>query len=146
PCRAARAIDLGFASILCIRITYLGELRYELYIPAEQATHVYDRIVEAGREFGLVHTGLKALSSLRMEKGYRDYGHDIDNTDVPYECGLGFALDLKKSGGFIGKEAVLAHKAKGPLTRRLVQVLVKDPEPLMFHAEVVRRDGAPVGY
>jgi 4-methylaminobutanoate oxidase (formaldehyde-forming) len=81
-----------------------------------------------------------------MEKGYRDYGHDIDNTDVPYEVGLGFALDLKKPGGFIGKEAVLAHKAAGPLNRRLVQVLVKDPEPLMFHAEIVRRDGVAVGY
>ncbi len=146
PFRTAREIDMGFARVLCIRITYVGELGYELYIPAEQATHVYDRIVEAGHEFGLVHAGLKALSSLRMEKGYRDYGHDIDNTDVPYEAGLGFALDLKKPGGFIGKEAVLAQKAKGPLTRRLVQVLVKDPEPLMFHAEVVRRDGVPVGY
>ena len=81
-----------------------------------------------------------------MEKGYRDYGHDIDNTDVPYEVGLGFALDLKKPGGFIGKEAVLAQQAAGPLQRRLVQVLVKDPEPLMFHAEVVRRDGVAVGY
>jgi len=146
PFRTAREIDLGFARVLCIRITYVGELGYELYIPAEQATHVYDRIVEAGREFGLAHAGLKALASLRMEKGYRDYGHDIDNTDVPYEVGLGFALDLKKPGGFIGKEAVLAQRAKGPLTRRLVQVLVKDPEPLMFHAEVVRRDGVPVGY
>ena len=146
PFRTAREIDMGFARVLCIRITYVGELGYELYIPAEQATHVYDHLVEAGREFGLVHAGLKALSSLRMEKGYRDYGHDIDNTDVPYEAGLGFALDLKKPGGFIGKEAVLAQKAKGPLTRRLVQVLVKDPEPLMFHAEVVRRDGVPVGY
>jgi glycine cleavage system aminomethyltransferase T/glycine/D-amino acid oxidase-like deaminating enzyme len=146
PFRTAREIDIGFARALCIRITYLGELGYELYVPAEQATHVYDRIVEAGREFGLVHAGLKALGSLRMEKGYRDYGHDIDNTDVPYEVGLGFALDLGKPGGFIGKEAVLAQKAKGPLTRRLVQVLLKDPEPLMFHAEVVRRDGVPVGY
>jgi glycine cleavage system aminomethyltransferase T/glycine/D-amino acid oxidase-like deaminating enzyme len=146
PFRSAREIDIGFARVLCIRITYLGELGYELYIPAEQALHVYDRLIEAGREFGLVHAGLKALSSLRMEKGYRDYGHDIDNTDVPYETGLGFALDLKKPGGFIGKEAVLARKAKRPLTRRLVQVLVKDPEPLMFHAEVVRRDGVPVGY
>src|SRR6202030_1618182 len=102
--------------------------------------------VAAGREFPLEHAGLKALASLRMEKGYRDYGHDIDNTDVPYEVGLGFALDLNKAGGFIGKEAVLANKAKGPLTRRLVQVLVKDPEPLMYHAEVVRRGGVPVGY
>jgi 4-methylaminobutanoate oxidase (formaldehyde-forming) len=146
PFRAAREIDVGFARVLCIRITYVGELGYELYIPAEQAAHVYDRIVAAGEEFGLAHAGLKALGSLRMEKGYRDYGHDIDNTDGPYEVGLGFALDLKKPHGFIGKEAVLAHKARGPLTRRLVQVLVKDPQPLMFHAEVLHRDGVPVGY
>ena len=146
PFRTAREIDIGCARALCIRITYLGELGYELYIPTEQATHVYDRIVAAGSEIGLVHAGLKALSSLRMEKGYRDYGHDIDNTDVPHEVGLGFALDLKKPDGFIGKEAVLARKAQGPAKRRLVQVLVKDPEPLMFHAEVVHRDGVPVGY
>jgi glycine cleavage system aminomethyltransferase T/glycine/D-amino acid oxidase-like deaminating enzyme len=146
PYRAAREIDLGFARALCIRITYLGELGYELYVPAEQATHVYDRLIAAGRAFGLVHAGLKALSSLRMEKGYRDYGHDIDNTDDPYEAGLGFAVDLKKPGGFIGQQALLAKRASGPLQRRLVQVLVKDPEPLMFHAEVVRRDGVPVGY
>jgi 4-methylaminobutanoate oxidase (formaldehyde-forming) len=146
PFRTAREIDLGFARVLCIRITYLGELGYELYIPAEQAVHVYDRIIPAGEEFGLTHAGLKALASLRMEKGYRDYGHDIDNTDGPYEVGLGFALDLKKPEGFIGKEAVLAQKARGPLTRRLVQVLVKDPQPLMFHAELVHREGVPVGY
>jgi len=146
PFRTAREIDVGFARVLCIRITYVGELGYELYIPAEQAMHVYERVIAAGAEFGFTHAGLKALGSLRMEKGYRDYGHDIDNTDGPYEVGLGFALDLKKPEGFIGKEAVLAHKARGPLTRRLAQVLVKDPEPLMFHAEVVRRDGVPVGY
>jgi 4-methylaminobutanoate oxidase (formaldehyde-forming) len=146
PFRAAREIDIGFARVLCVRITYLGELGYELYIPAEQAVHVYDRVAAAGQEFGLVHAGLKALGSLRMEKGYRDYGHDIDNTDEPYEVGLGFAVDLEKPGGFIGKEALLARKAKGPLQRRLVQVLLKDPAPLMFHAEVVRRNGVPVGY
>ncbi|SCG36734.1 GcvT family protein [Micromonospora inositola] len=146
PFRTAREIDLGFARVLCIRITYLGELGYELYIPAEQAVHVYDRLVEAGRAVGLRHAGLKALSSLRMEKGYRDYGHDIDNTDSVLEAGLGFAVALDKPGGFIGREAVLAKKAEGPLTRRLVQVLVTDPEPLMFHAEVVRRNGTPVGY
>ena len=81
-----------------------------------------------------------------MEKGYRDYGHDIDNTDSVLEAGLGFAVDLKKPGGFIGRDAVLARKAAGPLTRRLVQVLVTDPEPLLFHAEIVHRDGRPVGY
>ncbi|MBK8938731.1 MAG: GcvT family protein [Polyangiaceae bacterium] len=146
PFRAAREIAIGYARALCVRITYLGELGYELYIPSEQAVHVYDRIVAAGRSVGLRHAGLKALASLRMEKGYRDYGHDIDNTDSVLEAGLGFAVDLKKPGGFIGKEAVLAKKAEGPLKKRLVQVLVKDPEPMMFHAEVVRRNGAPLGY
>jgi 4-methylaminobutanoate oxidase (formaldehyde-forming) len=129
-----------------VRITYLGELGYELHVPTEQATHVYDRLVAAGEKFGLVHAGLKALASCRMEKGYRDYGHDIDNTDSVLDAGLGFAVDLKKPGGFLGKEAVVAKKAKGPLTRKLLQVLVKDPEPMMFHAEIVRRDGKPAGY
>jgi 4-methylaminobutanoate oxidase (formaldehyde-forming) len=146
PFRGAREIDIGFARVLCIRITYLGELGYELYIPAEQATHVYDRLVEAGREVDLRHAGLKALASLRMEKGYRDYGHDIDNTDSVLEAGLGFAVDLDKPGGFLGRDAVLAKKAQGPLTRRIVQILVQDPEPLMFHAEVVRRNDVPIGY
>jgi glycine cleavage system aminomethyltransferase T/glycine/D-amino acid oxidase-like deaminating enzyme len=146
PYRAAREIDIGFARALCIRITYLGELGYELYVPAEQALHVYERLVEAGRDVGLRHAGLKALASLRMEKGYRDFGHDIDNTDSVLEAGLGFAVDLDKPGGFIGRDAVLAKKAEGPLTRRLLQVLVSDPEPLMFHAEVVRRNDKAVGY
>jgi 4-methylaminobutanoate oxidase (formaldehyde-forming) len=146
PFRCAQEINIGYARVLCIRITYLGELGYELYIPAEQSIHVYDRIVEAGKIFDLRHAGLKALASLRMEKGYRDYGHDIDNTDDPYEVGLGFAVDLKKPGGFIGKEAVLKKKAEGPMTRRLAQILVKNPEPLLYHAEVVIRNGVPVGY
>jgi len=146
PFRCAREIDIGFARALCIRITYLGELGYELYIPTEQAVHAYERVVQAGEKLGLRHAGLKALASLRMEKGYRDYGHDIDNTDSVLEAGLGFAVDLKKPGGFIGKEAVLAKKAAGPLKKRLVQMLVKDPEPLMFHAEPVRRNGKMVGY
>ncbi|HEY5032289.1 MAG TPA: FAD-dependent oxidoreductase, partial [Actinomycetes bacterium] len=146
PFRTAREIDLGFARALCVRITYLGELGYELYVPTEQATHVYDRVVAAGAAYGLQHAGLKALASLRMEKGYRDYGHDIDNTDSVLEAGLGFAVDLDKPGGFVGKDAVLAKKAAGPLTRRLVQVLVGDPDPMLFHAEVVHRDGQPVGY
>src|SRR5262245_5254723 len=145
PVRAAREIDIGFARALCIRITYVGELGYELYIPAEQARHVYDRLVAAGAPFGLRHAGLKALASLRLEKGYRDYGHDIDNTDNAFETGLGFFVDLNKPD-FIGRDAALKQKAAGPLTRRLAQVLVKDPEPLLFHAEVVRRNGKPIGY
>ncbi|HEY4181261.1 MAG TPA: FAD-dependent oxidoreductase [Kofleriaceae bacterium] len=146
PFRAARDIDIGFAKVLCIRITYLGELGYELYIPAEQTLHVYEKLVEAGASVGLVHAGLKTLASCRMEKGYRDYGHDIDNTDSVLEAGLGFAVDLKKPNGFLGKDAVVAEKAAGPLKQRLVQIFVKDPTALLFHAEIVLRDGVPVGY
>ena len=94
--------------------------------------------------------GLKALASLRMEKAYRDFGHDIDNTDCPLEAGLGFALALDKPGSFIGREAVLCRKeanaAAGGMARRIVQVRVLDPEPLLYHAEIVLRDGQPVGY
>ncbi|MCX4244105.1 GcvT family protein [Paraliomyxa miuraensis] len=146
PFRAARELDIGFARLLCVRITYLGELGYELYIPTEQAVHVYERVVAAGEALGLRHAGLKALASLRMEKGYRDYGHDIDNTDSPLEAGLGFAVALDKPGGFIGRDAVAASKARGPLRKRLLQVLLLEPEPMMFHAEIVHRDGKPAGY
>lgn len=146
PFRTAREIDIGFGRALCVRITYLGELGYELYVPAEQALHVYERVLAVGGALGLRHAGLRALASLRMEKGYRDYGHDIDNTDSVLEAGLGFAVALDKPGGFLGRDAVRAEQAAGRPQRRLVQVLVKDPEPLLFHAEIVRRDGRAVGY
>jgi heterotetrameric sarcosine oxidase gamma subunit len=146
PFRSACEIDLAFARVLCVRITYLGELGYELYVPAEQALHVYDRLVAVGAEHGIRHAGLKALASLRMEKGYRDYGHDIDNTDGPLEAGFGFAIAFDKPGGFVGRDAVLARRESGPLPRRLVSVRVVDPAPLLFHGEVLRRDGRPVGY
>jgi 4-methylaminobutanoate oxidase (formaldehyde-forming) len=145
PFRAVKEVDIGLARVTCVRITYLGELGYELNIPSEQATHVYDLIVEKGKQFGLRHAGLKALASLRMEKAYRDYGHDIDNTDNPFEVGLGFAVNLNKDCDFIGKDECVKTKTAAPYSRRLVQVLVKDPEPMMYHAEVVLRNGVPVG-
>jgi 4-methylaminobutanoate oxidase (formaldehyde-forming) len=145
PFRTVREIDIGLARVLCVRITYAGELGYELNIPSEQAVHVYDRIVEAGKEFGLRHAGLRALGSLRLEKAYRDYGHDIDNTDDPYSTGLGFFVKLDKEGDFIGKQACIARRAESGFQRRLVQILLKDPQPLLFHGEVVLRDGKPVG-
>ena len=146
PYRSAHEIAIGFARVLCVRITYLGELGYELYVPAEQAVHVYDLLVATGEPLGLRHAGLKALASLRMEKGYRDYGHDIDNTDDPLSAGFGFAIAWDKPGGFVGRDALLALRAAGPPRQRLVQVQLLDPEPLLFHAEVVRRDGRAVGY
>lgn len=144
PFRTAREVDLGFARALCVRITYVGELGYELYVPAEQATHVYDRVLTAGLDLGVAHAGLRALGSLRLEKGYRDYGHDIDNTDSVWEAGLGFAV--AREHPFLGRAAVLAQQAAGPPTRRLVQILLADPEPMLWHAEPVLRDGKPVGF
>ncbi len=146
PFRTARMIDIDSIPVLCLRITYLGELGYELYMETRHAQAVYDRIVQGGEAFALSHAGLKALASLRMEKAYRDYGHDIDNTDNVVEAGLTFAVDLDKPGGFVGREAVVGHLADRPSTRRLAQVLVTDPEPLMYHGEIVLRNGRPVGY
>jgi len=146
PFRAARHIDLGLAMVLCTRITYVGELGFELFVNCEQAQGVYDRIVEKGAGFGLRHAGLMALRSLRSEKGYRDYGHDIDNLDTPYDVGLGFAVKLDKPGGFLGCAALQALKQSDlPRSRRLVQILVQDPDPLLWHGEIVYRDGIALG-
>jgi len=144
PFRAARTIDIGFARVLCARITYAGELGFELHIPTELAGHVYEQVVEAGGESGMRHAGLKALASLRLEKGYRDYGHDIDNTDNLLEVGLGFTVDWDHD--FIGREALALIRERGLPHRRLVSLRVLDPEPMLHHAEIVLRDGAPVGY
>jgi heterotetrameric sarcosine oxidase gamma subunit len=148
PFRTARWVTLAGVELLLVRITYLGELGYELYVPADRTREVYDAVVAAGAAYDLRPVGLKALASLRMEKAYRDFGHDIDNTDCPLEVGLGFALALDKP--FVGRDAVLARKAAnaeaGGMSQRLVQLRVLDPEPLLFHAEVVLRDGVAVGY
>jgi 4-methylaminobutanoate oxidase (formaldehyde-forming) len=146
--RSVGRVEMAGVDVLLARITYLGELGYEIYAPASSAAALYDAISAAGPAHDLAPVGLKALSSLRMEKAYRDYGHDIDNTDGPLEAGLGFALALDKPGGFIGRDAVLAQKAAhaaGP-TRRIVQVRLLDPAPLMYGAEVMLRDGVEVGY
>jgi len=148
--RSVGRVKLAGTEVLLARITYLGELGYELYIPAAATPEVYDAISAAGPAYGLAPVGLKALASLRMEKAYRDYGHDIDNTDCPLEAGLGFALALDKPGGFVGRDAVAARKAAnaaaGGMSRRMVQVRLLDPDPLLYHAEMVLRDGVEVGY
>jgi glycine cleavage system aminomethyltransferase T len=145
PFRKVAEIDLGYARVMCARITYVGELGYELYIPVESAVHVYDLIVKAGRVHRLKHAGLRALGSLRHEKGYRDYGHDMDNTDHILDVGLDFTCDFNKAAGFIGMDAVIEHKrratALGGKSKRLAQILVNDAEPLLHHGEVLWRNG-----
>jgi 4-methylaminobutanoate oxidase (formaldehyde-forming) len=146
PYLSAREIDLGFARVQAIRVTYLGELGFELYVPTEHASDVYDRILAAGAGHGLRHAGLQALGSLRLEKAYRDYGHDIDNIDTPLEAGLGFAVKLDTQRGFIGRDALLREKQAGVPKRRLLQFLLTDPQPPLYHGEVIYRDGERVGY
>ncbi len=145
PYLSAKEIDIGYSRVYAVRVTYLGELGWELYVPTEHALEVYDRLIAAGPDHGLQHAGLEALNSLRLEKGYRDFGHDIGNLDTPFEAGLGFAVKLDKRGGFIGRDALVAQKKDGVPRRRLVQFLLEESEPLMYHAEVIWRDGVRVG-
>jgi len=149
PYMTAQEIDLHYARVHAMRVTYVGELGWELHVPADQALTVYDALHEAGPAFGFRNVGLGAMGSLRLEKAYRDMGLDIDNTDTPLDAGLGFAVSFKKPGGFIGRDALLRRRealAGGPPKRRMVQVLVEDPEPLLYHGEPVLRDGKWLGY
>lgn len=147
PFRASCEVELGACRLLLVRVTYMGELGYELYIPSEYSHAVYDTLVRGMESQGVpaVHCGLMALESLRLEKGYRDFGVDIDNTDTPLEAGLGFVVDLTKDE-FIGRDILAAQKAAGPLRKRLVQFLLMDPEPLLRGQEPVLCDGIYVGY
>ena len=144
PFLASREIEIGYAVVRASRITYVGELGCELYIPTEFATHVYDAVVAQGRELGLRHAGFHAMDSLRSEKAYRAWGLDIIDMDTPLEAGLGFAVALDKEAEFIGKEALLRQRENG-LTKRLVVFTVDDPEPLLLGDEPIYRDGELVG-
>lgn len=146
PYMTAREIDLHYARVLAMRVTYVGELGWELHVPAELALTVYDALLETGADLGYRNVGLGAMGSLRLEKAYRDYGVDIDNTDTPLDVGLGFAVAWDKPGGFVGREALLAGRVPGAPQRRLVQVLLEDPEPLLYGAEPVLRDGRRLGF
>lgn len=141
----SQEIELGFAIVRASRITFVGELGFELYIPTEFMLGVYDEIVAAGAKFGLVHAGYHALNSLRMEKGYRHWSHDITDEDTPLEAGLGFTVKFDKPGGFIGREALLAQKEKD-LPKRLLQFRLRDPAPLLYHNEPIWRNDELVGH
>ena len=143
PFGASRVIDLGYARVRASRLTYVGELGWELYIPSEFAQSVYDEIVRHGAGHGLAHAGYHAMNSLRMEKAYRHWGHDIGDEDTPLEAGLAFAVGWSKAG-FIGREALLRQKEQG-VRRRLVALQLTQAEPLMYHNEPIWRDGKIVG-
>jgi len=143
---SAREIHIGYAPVLAIRVTYLGELGWELHVPAEYAAGVFDELSVAGADLGLRPVGLAAMSSLRLEKGYRDIGVDIDNTDNPIQAGLAFTIAWDKPGGFVGRDALAAFKAQGPPRTRVVSLMVEDPSADLFGNEPVLADGHWVGY
>ena len=144
PFATSQIIDLGYARVRASRITYVGELGWELYMPSDCVQSVYDEIVSAGAPFGLVHAGYHAMNSLRMEKGYRHWGHDVGEEDSPLEAGLSFAVKWDKPGGFIGREALVAQRAHG-VRRRLVNFRLEGEGPLLYHNEPIWRDGRIVG-
>jgi 4-methylaminobutanoate oxidase (formaldehyde-forming) len=144
PFGVAREIEIGYARVRAARITYVGELGWELYVATEFARGVFDAIVAAGQPHGLKLAGLHALDSCRIEKAYRHWGHDIGDEDTPLEAGLMFAVKLDKGIDFIGREALLRAREAGP-GRRLVQFLAEDPNVMLYHDEPILADGQMVG-
>jgi 4-methylaminobutanoate oxidase (formaldehyde-forming) len=146
PYYTAQELDLHHARGLATRMSFVGELGWELFVPTEFALGVYDRIIEVGSEFGLAHAGMETLESTRTEAKRLDYGLDMENSDSPLEAGLGFAVDFDKPDGFVGRDALLAQRENRPYKSRLVQFLLEDPEALLYGEEPIVRDGVPVGY
>ena len=143
PLGMAREIEIGLGLARAHRISYVGELGWELYVSTDQAAHVLETLLDAGAGLGLRLCGLHAMDSCRIEKAYRHFGHDITDEDHVLEAGLGFAVKPAK-GDFIGRDAVLRKRETG-LTRRLLQFRLTDPQPLLFHNEPILRDGRIVG-
>ncbi|MEM6679833.1 MAG: FAD-dependent oxidoreductase [Pseudomonadota bacterium] len=144
PFGAAREIEIGMGLARAHRVSYVGELGWELYVSADMAGHVFETLWEAGQDVGLKLCGMHMMDSCRIEKAFRHFGHDITSEDHVIDAGLGFAVKVDKPD-FIGRPAVLARKQTGP-KRRLVQFLLQDPEPLLYHNEPILRDGEIVGF
>ena len=149
PFGRSKEIELGYARVRASRITYVGELGWEIYVPAEFAAHVFETIWDAGRDFGLEPAGMHTMNNARMEKAYRHWGHDIADEDTPLEAGLGFAVAFDKKDGFIGREALEIQRHKNtPPTKRMVALALLDNSekaPFIYHEEPIYRDGKIVG-
>lgn len=144
PFGTAREIEIGLGRARAHRMSYVGELGWEVFVSADMAEHVFDVISEAGEDHGLAYCGLLMMDCCRMEKGFRHFGHDISSEDHVLEAGLGFAVGRGKPD-FIGRDAVLRKQEEG-LDTRLVQFLLHDPAPLLYHNEPILRDGEIVGH
>ena len=145
PFGTTQEIEIGRCHAMAMRISYVGELGWELYVPTEFAVPLFDRIMECGADHGLRLAGYHALDSLRCEKGYRHWGDDITPADRPNEAGLGFAVSRRKPEAFIGRAAAEAERAAVP-KRRLLHFVLEDPEPLLHRDELILHDGKIVGH
>jgi glycine cleavage system T protein len=145
PYMSARQITVGNIPALVLRVTYVGELGWEFYAPSEYGEQLWETLWEAGKEFGLVAGGYKAIESLRLEKGYRYWSGDITPDYTPYEAGLGFAVALNKPAAFLGKQALIDAKSKG-LSQKLCCLTLADSSTLTFGSEPIRHDGKLVGW
>jgi glycine cleavage system aminomethyltransferase T/glycine/D-amino acid oxidase-like deaminating enzyme len=141
----SKEVEIGYAIVRASRITYVGELGWEIYIPAEFALHVFERVIAAGARHGLKLAGFHAMNACRTEKGYLHWGHDIGIEDTPIEAGLAFTCAFDKPGGFIGREAVLKQKELGVPHKRLLQFKLADANELLHHEEPIFADGQAVG-
>ncbi len=149
PFGMACEIEIGMGMARAHRVSYVGELGWEIYVSSDQACHVFETLYAAGQQHGARLVGLHVMDSCRLEKGFRHFGHDITDEDHVLEAGLGFAVKVDKTAGrfgtFIGRDAVLAKQQSG-LTKRLLLFKLKDPEPLLYHNEPIVRDGEVVGF
>ena len=144
PYLTAREITVGAVPVLALRVTYVGELGWELYAPAEYGRALWVTLWETGREHGMVAAGYRAIDALRLEKGYRVWSSDITPDETPYEAGLGFAVALDKGVDFLGRDALVAARAAGP-RKRLRCLVLDDPRSVCLGNEPVRVDGSIVG-
>ena len=131
--------------VRALRVSYVGELGWELYVARESAVDLFDAVMEEGTAHGIHPAGYHTMNTLRLEAGYRHWGHDITDEDTPLEAGLGFAVAWDKEGGFLGRQALLAQRAATPLPKRLVQFKLEDPEAIAYHNEPIHRNGILVG-
>ncbi|HEX2527749.1 MAG TPA: FAD-dependent oxidoreductase, partial [Geminicoccus sp.] len=145
PFGRARRIPVAGAPVLALRVTYVGELGWELHVPVEFAASLYDALMAAGETHGIAQAGYRAVETLRLEKGYRAWGSDIGPDHSPLMAGLGFAVKLKTNHPFLGREALVAQQSK-PLPRMLAGFTVDDPEVVLLGRETIYRDGERVGW
>jgi 4-methylaminobutanoate oxidase (formaldehyde-forming) len=147
PFGGVAPVEVGAAVGRAHRVSYVGELGWEIYLPVDQARHGFDWLVRHGESHGLKMAGMHALDSCRVEKKFVHLGHDIGDEDTPLECGLSFVCDMEKPERFIGYDAIARQKDSGDWKgKRMVQFLLEDPEVMLYHHEPILRDGRMVGH